>query len=419
MDERFRIVFAGELRENIQAEHVVARLVATFKLPEAEARALVLDGKRHVVKKDLDEQAAQRYRSALEEAGMTVRVEPMTPSTEAATSAPLEDEAPRSELEESAPASAADFEPARCPACGSTRVNDGVCRDCGVDRDKYLGRQGAKPDRSSPEQESAGAGLDPDAAARADFAPEAQTGELSKPRSLPAGHGWGWIVRGFWHFKTNALAWILALIVMVGISIVLSLVPFIGPLVTSILSAVFAGGLMLGARTQDEGGDFRLDHLFAGFRENLGQLALVGLLYVVGGVLIAVLVGGLMLGSMLPLMADMNPSALGNQAPSVALAPFGPAGLIAILLGALLFIPLLMCFLFAPALVILDGRTAIDAMKLSFAGCVKNMLPFSLYGVTGLALMSLGMIPLGLGLLVVWPTLTAALYVAYRDIYFR
>jgi hypothetical protein len=26
---------------------------------------------------------------------------------------------------------------------------------------------------------------------------------------VPAGHGWSWIVRGLWHFKTNELAWIL------------------------------------------------------------------------------------------------------------------------------------------------------------------------------------------------------------------
>jgi uncharacterized membrane protein len=58
-------------------------------------------------------------------------------------------------------------------------------------------------------------------------------------------------------------------------------------------------------------------------------------------------------------------------------------------------------------------------MKLSFAGCLKNVLPFLVYGIAGLVLLFLGAIPLGLGILVVWPTLTAAIYVAYRDIYFE
>jgi hypothetical protein len=363
MDERFSIVFAGELQDDVQAEDVIARLVATFKLPEAKARALVLDGNRHVVKKSLDEKAVRRYRSALENAGMIVQIVSTAPPTERLGPAPREDE-------------------------------------------------------SATERENAAAGPDPYAAPRADLRPEPRSGQLRGPGAVPAGRGWSWIVRGFWHFKTNALAWILAVVLMVGISIVLTLIPFIGTFVTSILGAVFGGGLMLGARTQDEGGDFRLEHLFAGFRDNLGQLALVGLLYLVGGVLIAVLVGGLILGSVLPLIGALDPTALEARDPTVALAAIGPIGLIAMLAGALLFIPLVMSFLFAPALVMLDQLNATDAMKLSFVGCLKNMLPFLIYGTAGLVLILLAMIPFGLGLLVVWPILTAAIYVAYRDIYF-
>lgn len=420
MDERFRIVFAGELQGQAGAEDVIAHLVATFKLPEAKARTLVLDGNRHIVKKNLDEKSAHRYRSALEKAGMIVQVEPMAPPTEELHLTPLEEyPASPSEQKESAPASAADFEPDRCPACGAMQVEDGVCRKCGVAREKYLAAQSATQDRIAAEHERAGAGTDPYAAPRADLGAQPRSGDLSAPRAVPAGRGWSWIVRGFWHFKTNAVAWILSLVVMVGISIVLSLVPFIGAIAASILGAVFTGGLMLGAKTQDEGGDFRLDYLFAGFRDNLGQLALVGLLYMVGGVLIAILVGGLMLGSMLPLMSAMDPSALKTPDPTPALAALGPMGLIAILVGALLFVPLLMSFLFAPALVMLDQLSATEAMKLSFVGCLKNMLPFLVYGIAGLVLTIVGMIPMGLGLLVVWPTLTAAIYAAYRDIYFE
>jgi uncharacterized membrane protein len=75
--------------------------------------------------------------------------------------------------------------------------------------------------------------------------------------------------------------------------------------------------------------------------------------------------------------------------------------------------------LFSPALVLLDGMGPMEAIRQSFHGSLKNMLPLSVYGLVALGLLFLGAIPLGLGLLVVWPILTAAIYAAYRDIYFR
>jgi hypothetical protein len=421
MDERFRIVFAGELQGHISAEEVISRLTALFKLPEAQARTLVLDGNRHVVKKNLDAKAAERYRSALEKAGMIVQVEPMAPPSEKLSLAPMEEapsEVSQSEQTESAPAFAAGYAFVRCPACGSMRVEDGVCADCGVVREKYLARQGASTRQKAPGGESAESAADPYAAPRADLRPEPEAGEMRGPAGVPAGHGWSWIVRGFWHFKTNPLAWILTLIVLVGISILLGLIPLLGGLANGLLGAVFMGGIMLGAREQDQGEDFRVDHLFAGFREKFGQLFLVGLIYLAGALLISVLVGGVILGSMLPLMSELDPSVLEGQDPAFLMASLGPLSLIAILVGALLFIPLLMSFLFAPALVMLDGVSATEAMKLSLVGCLKNVLPFLLYGLVALVLLFVAMIPLGLGLLVVWPTLSAAIYVAYRDIYF-
>jgi uncharacterized membrane protein len=57
-------------------------------------------------------------------------------------------------------------------------------------------------------------------------------------------------------------------------------------------------------------------------------------------------------------------------------------------------------------------------MKMSFSGCLKNILPFLLYGIIAMVLFILATIPIGLGLLVVVPMLTASIYTGYRDIYF-
>jgi hypothetical protein len=297
MDQRYRILFTGQLQSGADVEEVVERLVVTFKIPAAQARLLVRDGNRHLIKKDLDEADAQRYRAVLEKAGMIVQVESMEPSAKTPTQAPLEGE----------PAEVtASPKPVRCRACGSTRMEDGVCRDCGVVREKYVARQLASSDQSIHQNGLASEGSDPYSTPRADLSPQPREGKMRGPYRVPAGHGWSWIARGFWHFKVNSLAWILAFLVLLGISIVLSLIPLIGGLANSLLAAVFIAGLMYGSREQEQGGDFRVEHLVAGFRENLGPLALVGLLYLVGSVLIGIVILVLLLGSMMP-MLDMSP----------------------------------------------------------------------------------------------------------------
>jgi uncharacterized membrane protein len=73
---------------------------------------------------------------------------------------------------------------------------------------------------------------------------------------------------------------------------------------------------------------------------------------------------------------------------------------------------------FAPCLVVFHDRDAIQAMKESFAGCLKNIMPFLLYGVIGFVILIVASIPLGLGLLVAGPVFAASIYTAYRDVYF-
>jgi uncharacterized membrane protein len=69
--------------------------------------------------------------------------------------------------------------------------------------------------------------------------------------------------------------------------------------------------------------------------------------------------------------------------------------------------------------VALNEVPVLRALQLSFLGCWRNILPFLVYGLVALGLVFVGSIPFGLGLLVVFPLLTIAIYLAYRDIYYR
>lgn len=237
------------------------------------------------------------------------------------------------------------------------------------------------------------------------------------PGRVPARHGWDWIARGFRYFAANPWAWILTILVFAGISILVSLVPVVGGLVVSVLAPLFTGGLMLGVREQDEDRPFRVDHLFAGFSNNPGQLVLVAVLYLVGTLAIAVLIGAWMVVAAGPLMSTLGSTATQAANPAVMVELMGPAMLIGLLVGSLFLIPLMMAYFFAPALVVLDGLPAMTAMRLSFIGCLKNVVPFLLYGLIGLVLLVLAAIPFGLGLLVVTPAFVASIYAAYQDIY--
>jgi uncharacterized membrane protein len=59
------------------------------------------------------------------------------------------------------------------------------------------------------------------------------------------------------------------------------------------------------------------------------------------------------------------------------------------------------------------------AMKASFVGCLKNVLPFLFYGVIALVASAIASVPLLLGWLVLGPVLFISVYTGYRDIYFE
>jgi len=410
-EDRFKIVFSGDLVGDTRAEEAIAHLTETFGLSDGAAQRMVLEGHTHVLKSDLDAATAELYRAALYRAGLAVRVEPMVAQGERLDREPL------GGTGTGVTAEGEEIDELRCPACGSPRLEDGTCLDCGTVRAKYQSRLAPAPGGQGGAAPPDPAAADPYVAPRADLRAEPKGGGISGPRRVPAGHGWAWIVRGFWHFRTNPWVWILAVLVLTAVNLLASLLPVVGWLVPSLLAPLYTGGLMLGAREQELGRDMRPEHIFAGFGEHAGRLALVGVLYAAGAFLIMVLIVVIMAMAAVPLLAGGDPQLLAATDPEQVMQTLGPAMLIGVLVGALLFVPLIMALLFAPALVTLDALDASTAMKLSFLGCLKSWLPFLVYGLVGLLLVFLGALPFGLGLLVVAPTLTAAIYVAYRDIY--
>jgi uncharacterized membrane protein len=99
--------------------------------------------------------------------------------------------------------------------------------------------------------------------------------------------------------------------------------------------------------------------------------------------------------------------------PMAMLATMG----VAMLLMMALLVPLLMTVWLAAPLVMFHEQGTFEAMKGSFMGCLKNILPFLVYGIVMFVLSIVATLPLALGWLVLGPMLVASVYTAYKDIY--
>lgn len=231
-------------------------------------------------------------------------------------------------------------------------------------------------------------------------------------KTVPTGRGLDWITEGFGLFRLNPFTWIVIFVIFVVLMALLSALPLVGSIIALALQPVLLGGMLLGCRDLAEGRELRIEHLFDGFNQDAKPLALVGVLsalaYAAVGVVVFMVVGGALGLSYLGGMMDQQALAMGG-----AMLGFMLSGLV----GLALSVPIAMATWFAPALVLFAGLPALEAMRTSFVACLRNLLPFLLYGVVALLLAALAAIPFGLGMLVLVPTLVASVYVGYRDIF--
>ncbi len=237
------------------------------------------------------------------------------------------------------------------------------------------------------------------------------------PRGVAAGNGASWWGEAWRLFVPSAWVWVLIVVILFVLSMVLALVPVVGHLASQVLFPVFMGGLMLGCRAIDRGQPLTVNHLFAGFSERAGPLMVLGLLYTGIAVAITITVAGILLVSF---GAAVLTQLFRLSDPFAASAVLGGAFMV-VLIGAmlflLLFLPLVMAVWFAPALVMLRGLEPWAAMKMSFSGCMRNVMPFLVYGLIGIVLAVVATIPLALGWLVVGPLSIASIYTSYCDIF--
>ena len=229
-------------------------------------------------------------------------------------------------------------------------------------------------------------------------------------RSQPVANGWQWIADGWALFTRAPGLWIGITALYIVLSFAIGSVPLLGMLASPVLNVVFTAGLMLGCRALDEGGSLKIDHLFAGFQQRLGTLLAVGFLYL-GALLVATLVAGFAVGFKVYAIISAGP------VEADAILELVLLGALFVLIWLALVLPAVMAVWFAPALVVFRHLGALEAMKASFMGCLRNFVPFLIYGIVLLVPAVLATIPFALGWLVLGPLVVASIYTSYKDIY--
>lgn len=248
---------------------------------------------------------------------------------------------------------------------------------------------------------------------------------------VPASNGWLWLRRGFGFFGRAPLAWTLIAVSYWMLVSIVGLLPYLGLVAVMIATPAFAVSFMAMCRELERGRPLELRLLFAGFRRNLGALAMLGGAYLLAilGILVAsqLFDGGLLMRWMLAGKALPRDEASGDALAIAAIAAF------------VLFVPVIMAFWFAPVLVAWHGMPAPKALFFSFFAALRNWRAFLVYGsaavlvagvVPGVAFSLLALAARGaqgagglmsvLALVVVvilLPTLYASFYASYRDVF--
>ena len=236
-------------------------------------------------------------------------------------------------------------------------------------------------------------------------------------RGVDAGEGLEWIMSAWRLFMEAPMMWIVMILLYAMFYVVLAILPGIGSLLGYLLYGVIGAGWLAAAHAVASGEKLEIDYLFAGFKSRTGPLFVLGAIYAGGLITILVLMAiflAIGLGASGAIGAILSGDS--SQFSSIAgtsIVTF----MFAALIGLALLAPLMMALWFAPALVFFHNEPPMDALKISFFACLKNMLPFLVYGVVMVILVVLAAIPLMLGFLIVGPMALISSYTSYRSLF--
>jgi len=217
-----------------------------------------------------------------------------------------------------------------------------------------------------------------------------------------------WLRQGWAMFLLNPGIWIGTAILLLVMLMAISIVPLFGQIAAHLLVPLFGAGMVQICRRLDRGEQPEISDLFAGFRHNAGQLVMVGVFFAISVFAIAFIAFLLVSGGILGGTVTGRVGGFGIAMGGVMLA-----GLLVMVLS----IPIIMATWYAPFLVFIHDMHALPAMKASFAAGYRNLLPTVIFGIFLVVALFFAMLPLGLGMVLLLPVFSGAVYASYRDVF--
>ncbi len=219
----------------------------------------------------------------------------------------------------------------------------------------------------------------------------------NRPHLLPSRRGAAWVGLGFRLFHQQPLVWFVTMVSYWLVLVLVSSLPMIGVAISMALSQVMAFGLVALAFAIDRADPQQPATpaaLFSGFRmgrETAIRLIQLGLIY------------GACLGMLLLISLGLDPQAATQPAPTPA--PDSPDEALeqmsqripgSVFLLAVLYIPILMAFWFAPQLVVWQQLPPLKALFFSFVAVWLNKGAFLRYSLLWIGVILASSVVLGL-----------------------
>ena len=240
---------------------------------------------------------------------------------------------------------------------------------------------------------------------------------------VPAGTGIQWVTLGIKTFLQQPLALTGLYFMSWAAAFLLLVLPLVGPILFLATMPMATLGMMIATHEATQG-RFPMAGAMAGLfragRQRLLALGLLGLIF--AGLLMAV-------AALVPLIVDV--SRLKAVTPETMTPEIAAQFLSAMSVGALLYLPVWLMFLHAPALVYWHRVSPVKSLFFSVVACVRNGKALLLFGlgwaaVVFTALMVMAMVSLVAGQLVaaiasqplglmIWTMFSTSLYFTFRD----
>ena len=227
---------------------------------------------------------------------------------------------------------------------------------------------------------------------------------------VPIDHGWLWIKDGFAIFRRAPTLFIGILAIWVAIYFLLNgLFGAFGEIAFVLIYPALSASLMFCCQQVEMRNRIQLRHIFIGFRNNFQQLLLIGALSLAFSIIL-----GILMSFIFP--SDPDKIAL-LKTPNADLAPLLPWLLKTLAVQIIISTPVIMALWFAPQLLIFQKMKVSHAIRWSFYACIANIGTFTNYSLICFGLFILGLMPAGLGLVIVLPTVVISNYTSYKDIF--